>query len=74
MLGNFYLPFQVPSSVYVINIVSGFITKIFLILFREEKSEQLGDSKHEVKQLTVELQKIKQEVRWACFTVTGFPI
>ncbi|XP_010132606.1 PREDICTED: protein Daple [Buceros rhinoceros silvestris] len=27
----------------------------------EEKSEQLGDSKHEVEQLTVELQKLKQE-------------
>lgn len=26
------------------------------------------DSKHEVEQLTLELQKIKQEVRWAHFT------
>lgn len=76
MLGGFSLPLWISGSVHIINIVQERkkISKIFLILSREEKSEQLADAKHEVEQLTLELQKIKQEVRWAHFTVTIFPI
>lgn len=36
---------------------------------REEKTEQLVDTRHEVDQLALELQKVKQEVSrkgWAC--------
>ena len=39
---------------------------------REEKTEQLGDTKHEVDQLVLELQKVKQEVSTrACAHVQG---
>jgi hypothetical protein len=43
---------------------------------REEKTEQLVDTRHEVDQLVLELQKVKQEVSltWACVSrilITG---
>lgn len=45
-----------------------FLINFLYDILREEKSEQLVDTRHEVDQLVLELQKIKQEVRtWKLF-------
>lgn len=40
---------------------------------REEKTEHLMDTKHEVERLDLEMQKLKQEVRISSFTLASPP-